>query len=113
MKTPHEMKTLSQCINSLQTQDDFKENFEVKGTQLLAPASGKLYPPEDITIVNFYRFEGTSDPADNSILYAIEAKDGVKGILLDSYGATSNAQIGEFIKRVEAIAKKEHLPKEI
>jgi hypothetical protein len=110
MKTPHEMKTLSECINSLQ-EEGFKENFLVKDTGLYAPESKKIYSPEETTIVSFYRFEGNSDPADNSILYAIETNDKVKGLLTDSYGPAANSLIAEFIKKVEDIAKREHVEK--
>ena len=107
MKTPHEMNTLSECINSLQ-QDGYKENFLVKDTGLFAPESKKIYKPEETTIANFYRFEGNSDPADNSILYAIETSDGTKGILIDSYGPDATALIADYIKKVKEIKKKEH-----
>ncbi len=40
-------------------------------------------------VVEFYRFEGASNPDDNSILYAIETSDGLKGLLVDAYGAYS------------------------
>jgi hypothetical protein len=106
MKTPNEMKTLWECIASLQ-EDGYKENFSVNKEGLYAPESEKTYKPEEIRIDNFFRFEGTSDPADNSILYAISANDGVKGILTDSYGADANSLITEYVKKVEAMEKKE------
>ena len=107
MKTPHEMKTLSECMNALQ-EDGYKENFIAKESGLFAPESKKTYSPEQVSITNFYRFEGNSDPADNSILYAIETNDGVKGVLTDSYGPSANTMITDFIKQVEAMQKKEH-----
>jgi len=45
----------------------------------------KNYRPEEICIINFYRFEGQSDPADNAILYVIETNDGSKGTIIDAY----------------------------
>ena len=33
-----------------------------------------------------HRFEGMSSTDDNSILYAISSKDGIKGTLVDAYG---------------------------
>lgn len=105
MQTPHQMKTLSECIASLQ-QDGYNENFMVKGKVLYAPEMDKSYEPDEINIVTFYRFEGNSDPGDSSILYAIQTKDGVKGMLTDSYGVDANPHISEFVKRVEAIEKK-------
>ncbi|MDQ3110161.1 MAG: hypothetical protein M3R17_09715 [Bacteroidota bacterium] len=99
------MKTLSEVINVIQ-KDGFKENFIVKDHLLFAPDANKYYAPVEVRIANFYRFEGTSDPGDSSILYAIETTDGVKGILTDAYGAYSEETTTNFIKEVEEIGKK-------
>jgi hypothetical protein len=66
-----------------------------------------MYSCEDVNAVNFYRFEGITDPDDMSILYAIETCDGAKGTLMDAYGHYSDEDTGEFMKQVE-IAKKLH-----
>jgi hypothetical protein len=51
---------------------------------------GKFYQPEELTIIKTYRFEGDSDPAESSILYLIEANDGLIGYALMAYGMYSN-----------------------
>ncbi|MBM4440031.1 MAG: hypothetical protein FJ027_06405 [Candidatus Rokubacteria bacterium] len=56
--------------------------------------------PEDVRIRDFYRFEGTSDPDDMSVIYAIEACDGTRGTLTDAYGAYADPKVGAFIDRV-------------
>lgn len=105
METPHKMKTLSEVMSAIQ-KDGFKENFIVKENLLYAPEANKYYAPLEIRIANFYRFEGSSDPGDSSILYAIETTDGIKGILLDAYGAYSDEMTTNFIREVEGIGKK-------
>lgn len=45
--------------------------------------------PEEFAVDEVYRFEGDSNPDDNSVLYAITSHTGVKGILVDSYGANA------------------------
>ena len=45
----------------------------------------KLHP-EDFEVDETYRFEGMSSTDDNSILYAISSKNGIKGLLVDAYG---------------------------
>jgi hypothetical protein len=56
---------------------------------------------DDLTITEFYRFEGISDPEDNSIIYALESKDGHKGFIIDAYGAYSDEHITAFLKDVK------------
>ena len=104
-KEKTEMKTLVSCMNSLQ-EKGYKENFVMDEKGLKGMESEKIYQPEDIKITDFYRFEGESDPGDNSILYAIETSDGVKGTLTDAYGPYADARTNKFIRNVEEIMKK-------
>lgn len=41
---------------------------------------------EEFNVDEVHRFEGMSSTDDNSILYAISSKDGIKGTLVDAYG---------------------------
>ena len=101
-----EMTTMTSCITMLQS-EGYSENFIMSGVGLEAPSNKKLYVPEEVKINSFYRFEGESDPADNAIVYAVETKDGTKGIVIDSYGATASQKISKFIAEVEEISKRE------
>ena len=56
---------------------------------------------DDFNIVEFYRFEGMSNPSDTSILYAIESCDGLKGTLVSSYGVYADAMSNEMIKKLD------------
>ena len=104
--TTEEMKTLASCINKM-TMEGYTEDYKVnESSQLISLRDEKNYSPEEVHIVNFYRFEGASDPADNSILYVIETDDGKKGTLIDAYGPYADPQVSKFIKRVEDISKK-------
>ncbi|MCB0669975.1 MAG: phosphoribosylpyrophosphate synthetase [Saprospiraceae bacterium] len=47
--------------------------------------------PEDFEVTEVYRFEGMSSPDDNSVVYAIKSVEGVKGVLVDAYGAYAEA----------------------
>lgn len=104
--TKVEMTTMTSCTNRLQ-EEGYNENFTATPVGLQAPSTEKLYTPEEVKINSFYRFEGESDPADNAIVYAIEANDGVKGLLIDSYGAYRSDRVSKFITEVEDITKRE------
>ncbi len=100
-----ELKTLASCMAALQKQG-FTANFMVNETGLYDIETNQVYQPGQIRIPSFYRFEGESDPADSSILYAIEADDGTRGLLSDSYGPYSDPEVGKFIAEVQEINKK-------
>ena len=99
------LKTLVECLNQLLA-DGYKENFTVIKGKLHSHATERSYPPEEVHIVNFYRFEGQNDPDDASIMYAIETSDGSKGTLVDGYGPSSDVDISQFIVNVDDIKKK-------
>ena len=104
--TTEDMKTLTLCLNKLLL-EGYTEDFKASDKGLISVQQEKTYTPEQIHVVNFYRFEGASDPADNSILYAIETADGVKGTLVDAYGPYADLKVNTFIKAVEDISKKD------
>ena len=99
VKVPY-MRDLAQTNNRL-IQEGFTRNFKATEEGLQCLETDKLYHPKDILVVNYFRFEGISDPSDNSILYAIEATDGTKGTLIDAYGAYSDANVENFMKSVK------------
>lgn len=105
--TTSEMKTLSDCINK-QVLNGYTEDFKASEDEnkLISVQTEKTYNPEDVNVVNFYRFEGASDPSDNAILYVIEGKDGAKGTLVDAYGPYADDNVEEFMQKVDEINKK-------
>ncbi len=106
-----EMTTMVKCTNNL-LQEGYKENFVAKEIGLVAPSKfDRVYQPEQVKINSFYRFEGESDPADSSVVYALETDDGLKGMLVDAYGAYANPLVSKFILEVEEIEKSEHVNK--
>ena len=48
------------------------------------------FDAENFEITSVYRYEGDSNPDDESTVYAIESKSGIKGTLIASYGAYSD-----------------------
>jgi len=81
-------QTLSQRMNSLRDQG-YTKDFNLLENQIEHKDEGKTYEIKDFEVDDVYRFEGMSNPADNSILFAISTKDGNKGMLVDGYGITS------------------------
>jgi hypothetical protein len=100
-----EMATISGCTNKLFKQG-FKTQFQATEEGLKSLETGKIYKPDQVIILNFYRFEGESDPSDNSILYAIETVTGEKGTLSDAYGMYADSNVSKFVEAVEEIMKK-------
>jgi hypothetical protein len=100
MIKPAEMTTMSQVMEKLRLQRQDNEFLLTENG--FSIGNGKFYQPEDLKIIKTYRFEGESDPADSSVLYVIQAKDGLIGYSIDAYGALSNHEINydEFLRKI-------------
>lgn len=78
--------TVTQATEDLQSKG-YTIDFDLVEDGISSKELKKEWKAEELEVVEFYRFEGMTNPGDNMILYAIECKDGEKGILLDAYGA--------------------------
>lgn len=101
---PH-MKSLALLTNKM-VLDGYVDDFKITNKGLRSLKTEKIYQPEEINVINFFRFEGQSDPNDNTIMYVIETTDGLKGTLVDAYGPYADRQLSEFMNNVESIQKK-------
>lgn len=105
----NEMRTLSQVLEKLRLKRH--DNEFVMQDGFFVTGNGKQYKPEDLTIIKTYRFEGESDPGDASILYVIEANDGLTGYTIDAYGVYSDhdQEYDEFIRKIKIVDREEQL----
>ena len=99
------MNPLSDRVNKAM-KDGYTANMKVTKQGLYVESKDKTYNPTEVKIIDFYRFEGQSDPADSAIMYVVETIDGAKGTLIDAYGAYADEHINRFMTEVEEINKK-------
>ena len=93
------MTSLHSCLNRI-VGDGYTDKFEptVKGLQ--SATTNRVYKPQEVKVVSFFRFEGNSNPENNSTLYIIETIDGQKGTLVNSY-QSDNQYASLFMREVE------------
>jgi len=104
MQDKEELTTMVKVENRLNS-EGFTEDFRVSEGRLCSLNSDKTYGVEEVRIVNFYRFEGETDPDDMSILYAIECNDGTRGTISNSYGPKADTEVDQFLVEVENLGK--------
>jgi hypothetical protein len=93
-------RTLSEATNDLKKRG-YNEDLNLKSTCLECPSHHFEINPEDFTIDEFYRFEGMSNPSDNSIVYAISSIAGIRGVLVDAYGVYAENLNDAMIKKLK------------
>ncbi len=89
--------TMAEAVEALRRRG-FTADFTLSKESGCITAQGHSFKGDQLTIAEHHRFEGISDPDDSSVLYALEASDGTKGLLIDAYGVYADATIGAVLK---------------
>lgn len=93
--------TLSEAVNDLQKRG-FTNDFKFCNDAIECPMLELKLHPDNFEIVEFYRFDGMTDPADEAIVYAIQSIDGkTKGLLINGYGIYTDALSDEMLKKLK------------
>ena len=97
-------ETLRRVVDEL-TRRGYTEHLKAVDGGLQALDSGERFGSRDLTIRGYYRFEGVSDPDDMAIVYAIETRTGVRGVLVDAFGVYADPTTGAALRDVPILGK--------
>lgn len=100
MSATHRMNTERQRIEELKSQG-FTADYDIRDGALVNLKTRASYPKDKVLLREAYRFEGMSNPADMSILYALETAGGEKGTMLVNYGPNTPQKIVQFFRDLE------------
>lgn len=93
--------TLSETVNSL-VQAGYTLDFNIHQECLIYHHNNTVLSPDEFQIDMVYRFEGATNPDDESIVYAISsAKHGVKGILVNGYGISADEASSKLVEKLQ------------
>lgn len=97
MNRENHYETVSQAISEL-NKKGFTIDFNLKENSLVHHYQkyGNYFE-----IVDVYRYEGNSDPADEAVVYAIESNIGLKGILVAGFGISVDNDTVEILKKLQ------------
>lgn len=100
MDNSNKYGTLSDATEHL-LKKGYTYNFQISETGKLTDNKALEFDPDEVILKEVHRFEGISNPADSSILYAVQSRSGEKGIVIDSYGADGSEVTSDFMNKVE------------
>lgn len=93
------METLSEAVDRL-TRAGYHESFRATREGLRATPSGRVYAPEVLVVDATMRFEGPTDPADESVAFALRGPDGLRGTWVVGYGPAVDALDSDALNRL-------------
>ena len=94
MKT---FETLSEAMQDLKTRG-YTNDFNLHPEWIECPPMQLKFRVNEFHVDEIYRFEGATNPDDSAVLFAIQSSDGVKGILVDAYGAYTDSLSPEMVR---------------
>lgn len=93
--------TLSETLNAL-IKLGYDHDFNISEECIVCHHINVKLSPDDFQIDKVYRFEGESNPDDQSILYVISSPNlNIKGTLVNGYGISSDQATSKVIEKLE------------
>ena len=93
--------TVTEAVSDLQKRG-YTEDFVPHEKGILHVDKNYSLNPDDFKIDEVHRFEGETDPADETIVYAISSlHDDSRGILVNAYGMYSESWSNEMIAKLK------------
>ncbi len=99
MKRETHYGTITEALNELRKRG-YTTDFNLEQNCIVCHPD--KFDPEDFEIVDVYRYEGETDPADETTVYAIESRTGIKGVLVNGYGVSSNSMSAAMIDKLRS-----------
>ena len=107
MKTEHKptmhipMAPLTVVLERLKARG-YTEDFNLKPDGSDRSTGNLRLSAADFNIDEYYRFEGSSDPGDGAIVYAISSqKYGLKGVLVNAFGIYADPLTDEMLEKLD------------
>ena len=95
--------TLSEAVNDL-VKRGYTTDFLIHDEKecLYCRDNSLELSPEEFMIDEVYRFEGMTDPGDESIVFAISSpQNNIKGLVINSFGADFGYRSSKLVKRLK------------
>ena len=93
--------TVSEAVNDLILRG-YTENFGVKDDNLHHHKKNISLSPDEFEIDEIHRFEGETDPADETVVYAISSHNHkIKGVLVNAFGPYSDSFTNKLVEKLK------------
>ena len=93
------METISEAIGRL-TRAGYVDAFGAEKGGLKSRSRGTVRPPESFHVDEIVRWEGESDPGDESAVFALTSPDGTKGTYTVAFGPLMDQLDAAIVKRL-------------
>jgi len=93
--------TVTEAINGLKAKG-YTLDFNIAFDKIICQKNNFCLNPHEFEITEVYRFEGSTDPSDEEVVYAVASKDGtMKGVITSAYGTYADTISTDMIKKLD------------
>jgi len=93
--------TVTEAVNDF-VKRGYDHNFTAKDEGIMSNEKGIFLSPEEFVIDEVFRFEGNTDPADETVVYAISSvHHNIKGVLVNAYGMYADTFSNNMIAKLK------------
>src|SRR5262245_58454782 len=98
---PTEPDTLTAATDRF-VREGFRANFHLRDGKIISAACPTPHDPADMVVEDVRRFEGATDPDDESAIFALRCtQHGTRGTLATSYGPAADAADQDVIHQLK------------
>ena len=93
-------ETVSEAVNDL-VKRGYSADLSIHAEKecLICVKTSVCLVPEEFKIDEVYRFEGSTDPADEAVVFAISAPEyNIKGVVIDGFGIYSDSSTSKVMQ---------------
>jgi hypothetical protein len=99
------METVSEALRRL-TAAGYTDDYRAEVQGLRSQTSGTVHAPDRFRVDEVVRFEGDSDPSDESAVFALTLEvDGTKGTYTVAYGPMMDALDADVVRRLRSASR--------
>jgi hypothetical protein len=96
------METLSEALRRLGAAG-YTDDYRAEGQGLRSQSNGVVHPPGLFVVDEVVRFEGDSDPSEESAVFALTLDiDGTKGTYTVTYGPMMDTLDADVVRRLQS-----------
>jgi len=92
-------ETVTETLDALRKQG-FTRDYNLLENRLKCLHDDVELDPHEFEIVQVHRFEGNTDPGDETIVYAIEEQNGKRGTFINGYGVYADSLSSEMVSKL-------------
>jgi len=97
----HNYDTVTEAVNDL-VKRGYTYNFNLSEDCIECKTHDLKLNADEFKIDEYYRFEGDTDPADETIVYAISSdKHKLKGVLVNAFGVYSDSVSNKLVEKLK------------